>query len=276
MTNSLSETLSEGRVGIILSSAFFGFYAHSGFVQALKGAGVKGSLYAGCSAGALVAGFAGADGLEDFIPKLIELRRKDFWDPTMHLGRPWGLLKGHRFLSLLEENLPVQRLEDCPTPTLMVSTDLENGTRRVDTTGALAPAIAASCALPILFRPLERDGRLYADGGIIDKAPIEPVMDRYDLDALLVHIIHSRSVGTKAPRAPRKLLNWSLDVCRSVGWRTQVALAEARGIPTYVVETAPSSIGPFSMKRGASIMDATRTRIIEELNQPASMFRIHT
>ena len=101
----------------------------------------------------------------------------------------------------------------------------------------------------------------------------EPVIDRYELDALIVHIIHSRSVGTKAPRAPRKLLNWSLDVCRSAGWRTQVALAEARGIPTYVVETTPSSIGPFSMKRGASIMDATRARIVGELEQPASMFR---
>ena len=272
MQASLSETLSKGRVGVVLSSGFFGFYAHAGFVQALGAAGIRSHVYAGSSAGALVAGFCAGGELDAFIPQLTSLRRKDFWDPAIRMGRPWGLLKGRRFLSLLDKLLPVKTFEVCKTPILTVATDLDSGERRVDTSGLLVPAIASSCALPFLFQPVVREGRRLADGGIIDKAPIEALIDHYELDALLVHLIHSRNVGIKAPSAPRKFLGWCLDNSRNASWRTQAALAEARGIPTYIIETEPSSIGPFSMKRGAKIIEQTRKRVAAQLSQETLYF----
>jgi len=168
--------------------------------------------------------------------------------------------------------LPVKTFEECSTPLLTVATDIDSGERHVDTKGPLVPAIAASCALPFLFQPVLRDGRRHADGGIIDKAPIEPVINHYELDALVVHVIHSRSVGSKAPSAPRKFLNWALDNSRNASWRTQAALAEARSIPTYIVETEPSSVGPFSMRRGTKIIEDTRYRVLDQLNQNTRYF----
>lgn len=273
MTTTLAASLEGRRVGIVLSSAFFGFYAHTGFMQALATTRTKGHVYAGSSAGALVAAFSATHELDNFLPVLLNLRRKDFWDPSVKLARNWGLLKGHRFQSLLESHLPISRFEECATPLLTVSTNLSSGTRHVDSKGPLAPAIAASCALPFLFQPVSRGTERYADGGIIDKAPIQAVIDRFQIDALVVHIVHSRTIGTRAPLAPRRFLNWSLDACRHASWQTQALLAEARGVATYIVETEPSSIGPFSMSRGGHILEETRLKVTHQLQQPARYFR---
>ena len=273
MTLTLNESLGNQRVGVVLSSAFFGFYAHTGFMQALNATGTQSHVFSGSSAGALVAGFSAAHELDNFLPTLLKLRRKDFWDPSVKIARHWGLLKGHRFQSLLESHLPISRFEDCPTPLLTVSTNLSSGTRQVDCSGPLAPAIASSCALPFLFQPVSRGSARYADGGIIDKAPIQALIDRYEVDVLVVHVIHSRTIGTRAPIAPRRFMNWSLDACRQASWQTQALLAESRGVPTYIVETEPSSIGPFSMDRGGRILDETRLKVTQQFEQPAHYFR---
>ena len=270
---SLAEHLTRRRTGVVLSSAFFGFYAHAGFMSALFKAGVKPNGIGGSSAGALVGAFSAAGYLDQFIPVLNTLRRKDFWDPGLPGGRPWGLLKGRRFSQLLETNLPVQRFEDCHTPLLTVSTNLETGRRHVDTTGALAPAVAASCALPFMFRAVVRDGDRHIDGGVIDKAPIEAMVNAFDLDAIVVHFIPSKTVGTPAPKGPRKFLDWALDISRDVSWQTQAALAEALGIEVYVVTSPYGGIGPFSMKRGAQVINTTQENVSAVLATPQETTR---
>lgn len=49
--------------------------------------------------------------------------------------------------------------------------------------------LLASSAIPMVFTPVEIDGNLYADGGILDNFPVEPLVDRVDviLGVLLAH-----------------------------------------------------------------------------------------
>ncbi len=227
-------------------------------MSALFESGVQPTAIGGSSAGALVGSFSAAGALEDFIPLLNDLRRKDFWDPGLPGGRPWGLLKGRRFSQLLETSLPVQTFEDCHTPLLTVSTNLETGRRHVDTSGPLVPAVAASCALPFMFRAVVRDGDRHIDGGVIDKAPIEAMIDEFDLDAIVVHFIPSKNISQPAPKGPRKFMDWALDITRDASWQTQAALAEASGVEVYIVTSPYGGIGPFSMKRGAQVVESTR------------------
>src|SRR5690606_18385962 len=109
---------------VVLSAGFFGFYAHAGFYTALEGAGIRPAGYAGTSAGALVASLA-ACGLspEDVVQRLLSLQRGDFWDPApiawlleAARGRiPTGFLAGRRFRKLLEQTLPMRRIEEAST-----------------------------------------------------------------------------------------------------------------------------------------------------------------
>lgn len=177
---SLADRLRSGPFELILSSGFFGFFAHAGVVQALEEAALAPALVGGSSAGALVAGLWGAGvPASEIRDRLFALKRADFWDPDPLFGiggeRGLGLLRGDRFERLLQEALElvgVHRFADCRTPVRVVAFDV--GTRRTVTLreGLLVPAIRASCSVPGMFQPAVIERRRLLDGGIADRAGI--------------------------------------------------------------------------------------------------------
>lgn len=52
--------------------------------------------------------------------------------------------------------------------------------------------VVASCALPIMFQPIEIDGQLYMDGGITDSIPFQKAIDE-GCDKVIVIITRERS-----------------------------------------------------------------------------------
>src|SRR5437762_14092457 len=102
----LAERLRAEPFELILSSGFFGFFAHAGVVRALEEARLRPALVGGSSAGALVAGLWGAGlSAEAIRDRLFALKRADFWDPDPLFALRGGLLRGQRFQQLLEEAL---------------------------------------------------------------------------------------------------------------------------------------------------------------------------
>ncbi len=169
-----------------LSSGFFGFFAHTGLVNALDRRGLAPSRIAGSSAGALVGGLWAA-GLPAAAIRdaLLGLRRADFWDP-----RPGpGLLRGRLFRSHLERLLPVTRFDQCRIPLAVSAVDALRRRVVVLDSGELAPAICASCAVPLLFQPVRLQGRLLVDGGVLDRHGL----DGLPAGRLLYHHLASRS-----------------------------------------------------------------------------------
>jgi NTE family protein len=180
MEPSLADALREEPFELILSSGFFGFFAHAGVVSALEEHGLVPSLAGGSSAGAIVAGLWGAGVAASTIrDRLFQLQRHDFWDPDPLLGAVrapgFGLLRGGRFQNLLDEALALVGVRDfsqCRFPVKVVVFDVGDRKTVVLSDGELAPAIRASCSVPGMFQPVVRDGRRYLDGGIGDRAGI--------------------------------------------------------------------------------------------------------
>src|SRR5688572_12505437 len=108
---SLADALRGAPFELILSSGFFGFYAHAGFMAAFEEAALMPALIGGSSAGALVSGlWAAGMSAADLRERFVTLRREDFWDldPRFGLGQGAsgpGLLRGHAFDQLLETAL---------------------------------------------------------------------------------------------------------------------------------------------------------------------------
>lgn len=67
--------------------------------------------------------------------------------------------------------------EDLQVPLRVVATDLLAGSPVVFGSGPLTPALMASAAIPGVFPPVEVDGFLCSDGGIVDNAPISIAVD---------------------------------------------------------------------------------------------------
>jgi NTE family protein len=96
-------------------------------------------------------------------------------DGTMRL--PAGVVGGSRFEMTLREWLQpvlgVRDFDQLPIPFRSVSTDLETGNEVVFSNGRLFEAIRASMSVPGLFSPVEMNGRLLADGGLVKNLPID-------------------------------------------------------------------------------------------------------
>jgi len=172
----LADWLREEPFELILSSGFFGFFAHTGVVSALEERGLVPSLAGGSSAGALVAGLWGAGVPAARIrERLFALRREDFWDPDPLALVRGGLLRGARFQALLDETLAeigVRTLEGGRIPVRVVAYDLAARRPVALERGELAVAIRASCTVPGMFQPTRIAARRYIDGGVADRAGI--------------------------------------------------------------------------------------------------------
>jgi len=66
---------------------------------------------------------------------------------------------------------------DTDIPFAAVAADLETGERVVLRKGKLAPAIAASTAVPGVFSPVAMGNRYLIDGGILEKVPVDVVVE---------------------------------------------------------------------------------------------------
>ncbi|MFC5578068.1 patatin-like phospholipase family protein [Lysobacter niabensis] len=90
-----------------------------------------------------------------------------------------GVLQGERILAMFERStLQVSAIDDfdrLPIPYRAVATDLNTGEAVVLDRGSLAMAMRASMSLPGIFQPVEVDGRVLLDGGLVNQVPVDVV-----------------------------------------------------------------------------------------------------
>jgi len=147
-------------------------WAHIGALQALQEEGIRIEAVAGTSIGALAALSFAADRLDILEAIALGATHRHvlaYLDP--HLGRgAW--LGGRRIARELEQHIGEIRLEDLPIPTALIAADLKTGEEVRLTSGPAVTAVQASIGLPGIFRPIERDGRLLIDGGMVSNLPV--------------------------------------------------------------------------------------------------------
>jgi NTE family protein len=237
-SKSLREHLRDGPFALTMSSGFFSFFAHTGFLTVLEDEGLLPSRVSGSSAGALVTGAwaAGVDAPE-LARELEALQRRDFWDPGMGAG----LLRGQLFRERLERLLPNRGFEAARVPAAVSVFDVRSRRTRVLTSGELTAAIQASCAVPLLFHPVAIEGRSYLDGGILDRPGLAgmPATE----PRVLFHHIGSKSA-----------------------WRTKLEVPRRSGMITVVLDGLPRS-GPFRLEEGRRAFRVAREAMKRALDQ---------
>jgi NTE family protein len=74
--------------------------------------------------------------------------------------------------------VPVENIENLKIPFVAVATDLNRGTRVVLDKGSVAKAVRASSAIPGVFPPVNHQGRMLVDGGVIDNIPVSVAREK--------------------------------------------------------------------------------------------------
>ncbi len=193
------------RVALVLSGGGALGLAHIGVLRVLEELHVPVDCVSGTSMGAIVggiyaAGYSPAEleslvGLIDWRSLLqdtpdrrhLPFRRKvddmtylTHWELGVSkrgVAMPSGLVAGHRLGALLRllalRAAGVEDFDRLPLPFRAVATDAATGDTVVMDRGDLAGALRASMAVPGLFAPVERDGRLLVDGGVVANLPVD-------------------------------------------------------------------------------------------------------
>ncbi|MCU1300007.1 MAG: Patatin [Candidatus Sulfotelmatobacter sp.] len=146
------------------------------------------------------------------------------------LKGPNGFNPGHGIGLLLDRiafpDSGITSFDDLPIPFRCVATDMLSGDRVVLHDGSLAAAVRASMAIPGVFTPVEINGRVLADGGMVENIPVEVVREM-NADAVIAVDLSVPLGGQEQLESLSGVLSRALDVTILQNERRSLALASA-------------------------------------------------
>lgn len=188
--------------------------AHIHVIEALDELGIRPVAIAGSSIGAIMgagmaAGMTGRQ-IHDYARSVLARR-------TEVAGRVWrarpdtlaemvsGGLRITQFnaerivKAFLPDELP-EDFSDLRIPLQVTATDYYGHKSAVFSEGDLHSALAASAAIPAVFRPVRRDGTLFIDGGIYNPVPFDLLSGMADI-VLAVDVVGGPENGQRMPNS---------------------------------------------------------------------------
>ena len=268
------------RVGLVLSGGGARGFAHVGVLKVLEANHIPVDYVAGASMGALVGALYATGRTPAEMEKLVEtldwdelLRGKPKFDDLTYrrkedrrnlpgaitlggknatnLRLPSSLNPGHE-IGLVLDHLMLPYGDDTdfdtlPIPFRCVATDLVNAETVVLKDGSLAQALRATMAIPAVFAPVELNGKVLADGGILNNIPTDVAKDM-GADIILVVNIETQ-IGDRSSLQ---------DLVGILGQTFYVATAEnsRRSLRQADIIVAPDleNYGTFDFKAGEEIV----------------------
>lgn len=172
------ETLTSKSIGLVLSGGGVRGIAHIGLIKAMGEFGLSAKIVSGSSVGALVGAlYANGNSVTEMLAffKETPLFKYNF----LTIMKP-GFIDTDRYFNIFQGYFPTDDFGDLKTELHVVATNLQEGEQVFFSSGPLIKPLLASAALPPVFSPVELNGELYADGGIMNNFPSEPLQDKVD------------------------------------------------------------------------------------------------
>ncbi len=272
-------------IGLVLSGGAARGLAHIGVLKALDEQGIHVDAIAGTSMGAVIGGLYAAgytpkeleqlalgldwkEALSDSPPRVdVPFRRKqddrDFLvkqklsfrdDGT--LGLPLGAIQGQNLSMLLESLLvhtsDTRDFDQLAIPFRAVATDISTGEKVVFSKGHLPQAIRASMSIPAVFAPVEVNGKLLVDGGMVDNIPVD-VARQMGVDVVIVVDIGNPLLDRKQLATVVDMLNQSITLMTRKNSEAQLATLKSSDI---LVQPPLSGYSSTDFGRVPQLIDA--------------------
>ena len=200
-------------IGLALGGGGARGLAHIAMLEAFDELGVKPSIIAGTSIGAVygaayASGISGKDLREHtrfILAQRFSLIRDLFIARAQPLQRLVGVVGMRGAIlnpaTVLDVILPKAVKNDfaaCEIPLKIVASDFYHQEPKVFTEGSLRSAVAASMALPAIFQPVIAGGHVFIDGGLTNPLPFDLITAETDI----VVAIDVSGVPVPNPRRP--------------------------------------------------------------------------
>ncbi|MGB3483377.1 MAG: patatin-like phospholipase family protein [Mycobacterium sp.] len=242
------------RMALCLGSGGARGYAHIGVINELRERGHEIVGISGSSMGALVGGLYAAGKLDEYTEWALSLTQRAMLrllDPSISAA---GVLRAGKILDAVRDILGEVTIEELPIPYTAVATDLIAGKSVWLQRGPVDAAIRGSIAIPGVISPHVLDGRLLADGGILDPLPMAPISA---VNADLTIAISLSGPDPKTPVAaahPVASAEWLNRV-----WRSTSALLDTKAARSVLdTPSARSVLSRFTSSSDDELVDAEK------------------
>jgi NTE family protein len=167
------------KIGLVLSGGGARGISHIGVIKGLEELGVKPEVIAGTSAGSIVGsmyayGYTPDEIISEVLAAKLFRSMRPAWTWT-------GLLSLEALASSIIKLIPENNFNALKIPITIAATEIRRGRPEYFSTGELVPAILASCCIPAVFNPIQLNGGLYVDGGLMDNLPAKSIREKCDL-----------------------------------------------------------------------------------------------
>lgn len=161
------------KVGIALSGGGARGMAHAGVLKALEEFGIEPQIISGASAGSIVGAlYAYGYSADD----MLRISKGSNMLKVIRKSRKIGMnMEPHYVRDLIKDAIPEDDFSCLKKKLFIAVTNITTGKSEIMTHGKLSEVVAASSAIPILFKPVEMNNCLYVDGGLLNNLPVEPL-----------------------------------------------------------------------------------------------------
>ena len=170
--------MKKAHIGIALSGGGARGIAHIGVLKALKEHDLYPRIASGASAGAIIGAMFAAD---KSIEEMLDFVKNGSLKKVFKLGLPFdGLASLENFKKHLGAFVGIETFEELKFPLFISASNLPTGEPEIFSSGPLLDVIMASSSVPLIFKPVEIDGQLYVDGGVVLNMPVAPIVPYCD------------------------------------------------------------------------------------------------
>jgi NTE family protein len=168
------------KVALVLGGGAARGFAHVGVIRALEQEKIPIDLVVGTSVGSLIGAIYAHDGNSFELEwTAFALEKDEIFDyGLLNAFTGMGTAKGAKLEAFITSKVPVANIEELKIPFAAVATDLNRGTMVVLDTGSVGRAVRASSAIPGVFQPVEHQGKILVDGGLIDNVPVSVAREK--------------------------------------------------------------------------------------------------
>jgi NTE family protein len=141
----------------------------------------------------------------------------------------------------------LRHFDDLPTPFRAVAVDLMSATQIVLESGSLAQAMRATMSLPLIFPPVELDGRVLVDGGVMNNVPAD-VARAMGADRVIAINVGDLTDREGVAYSLLGLSGATLDAVMRASTKRSIASAD------IIVDVPLSSFGSLDWRRSADLI----------------------
>ena len=218
----MSGGLFNTKVGLALGGGAAKGVAHIGVLRALADTDIKIDYISGTSVGSMVAALYAFGVNIDTIDQLA--RHLTLSKITTLRFTKTGLFATDSIYDLIVEHLGEVNIEDAQIPLAIVAADITTGQPVVMRSGSVAYAVCASSAIPGIYSPVEIEGRILVDGGLVQNVPLAPLRE---MGAGVTIASHLSSVDQyPTPTHVLDVARNAFEIAVSENTRNQVASAD--------------------------------------------------